>query len=121
MPSTTTNTAVKIQAVLTRPTPRVVLIQSAKLSPTVVHSTLITQNQMVTSGTLFSSRRPSDVRVSTMVAMRPPCLATPALCLTATGSGCGEDHLDVALSVGDGSHLKAGGGRDAAHDRQPQS
>src|SRR5581483_617140 len=46
---TSANTAVKIQAVFTRPTPSCMLIQSAKLSPTVVHRTLITQNQMVTS------------------------------------------------------------------------
>ena len=41
-------------AVFTRPTPSVMLIQSAKLSPTVVQRILITQNQMVTSGTLLS-------------------------------------------------------------------
>jgi hypothetical protein len=39
-----------------RPT-AVMLIQSAKLSPTVVHRILITQNQIVTSGTLLSIRR----------------------------------------------------------------
>ena len=44
-------------AVFTRPTPRVMLIQSAKLSPTVVHRILITQNHRVTSGTLLSVRR----------------------------------------------------------------
>src|SRR4051812_24331365 len=67
---TTTNTAVKIQAVFTRPTPSFMLIQSAKLSPTVVHRTLITQNQMVTSGTLLSMSRPLRVRASVVVVIR---------------------------------------------------
>ena len=49
--------AVNSRAVFTRPTPRVMLIQSAKLSPTVVQRILITQNQIVTSGTLLSSCR----------------------------------------------------------------
>ena len=31
---------------------------SAKVSPTVVHSTLMSQKKMVTSGTLLSIRRP---------------------------------------------------------------
>ena len=39
------------------PTPRVMLIQSAKLSPTVVHRILMTQNHTVTSGTLLSITR----------------------------------------------------------------
>jgi hypothetical protein len=39
------------------PTPRVMLIQSAKLSPTVVHRILMTQNHTVTSGTLLSIKR----------------------------------------------------------------
>ncbi len=50
-------TAVKVTAVLTSPSPSCMLIQSAKLSPTVVHKILLTQNQMVNSGTLLSIRR----------------------------------------------------------------
>ena len=47
----------KISDVVIRPTPRVMLIQSAKLSPTVVHRILMTQNHTVTSGTLLSITR----------------------------------------------------------------
>src|SRR5690242_14832829 len=64
---TTTKTAVKITAVATRPTPSCMLIQSAKLSPTVVQRILINQNQMVTSGTLFSSTRGAAVRGAVLV------------------------------------------------------
>ena len=46
-----------IRDVFNRPTPSVSLIQSAKLSPTVVHRTLMIQNQMTTSGTLFNMIR----------------------------------------------------------------
>ena len=47
----------KMRAVAFRPTPNVMLIQSAKLSPTVVHRILMTQNHTVTSGTLLSITR----------------------------------------------------------------
>ena len=47
----------KITVVFSSPTPSVSLIQSAKLSPTVVHNTLMMQNQMTTSGTLFNMVR----------------------------------------------------------------
>src|SRR3954447_13564311 len=53
MNSTTPSTTVNSSDVFSRPTPSVSLIQSAKLSPTVVHRTLMIQNQMTTSGTLF--------------------------------------------------------------------
>ena len=77
------STAVKMQAVFTRPTPSVMLIQSAKLSPTVVQRILITQNQMVTSGTLFSISRPLRcVRASLVVVMRRAWLGQPAHNLT---------------------------------------
>ena len=46
-----------MRAVAVRPTPKVMLIQSAKLSPTVVHRILMTQNHTVTSGTLLTSAR----------------------------------------------------------------
>ena len=39
------------------PNPRSALRKSAAVSPTVVHSTLISQNQTVTSGTLLSNVR----------------------------------------------------------------
>ena len=55
--STAAKHTVKINEVLTNPTPRSTLIQSAKLSPTVVHRILMIQNQMVTSGTLLSNAR----------------------------------------------------------------
>ena len=51
------STTVKISAVALRPTPSVMLIQSAKLSPTVVHRILMIQNHTVTSGTLLSMVR----------------------------------------------------------------
>ena len=56
------NTPVKIQAVFVRPTPSVMLIQSAKVSPTVVHRILMTQNQMMISGTLLRSSRALGAR-----------------------------------------------------------
>ena len=46
-----------MSAVGIKPTPSVMLIQSAKLSPTVVHKILMTQNHTVTSGTLLSMMR----------------------------------------------------------------
>src|SRR3954452_5580576 len=55
--STTASTTVNSSEVFSRPTPSVSLIQSAKLSPTVVHNTLMIQNQMTTSGTLLSKVR----------------------------------------------------------------
>ena len=56
---TPAKTIVKRTAVISRPTPRVMLIQSAKLSPTVVQRILMIQNHSVISGTLLSiSRRP---------------------------------------------------------------
>ncbi len=48
-----------MRAVGIRPTPNVMLIQSAKLSPTVVHRILMTQNHTVISGTLLSITRPT--------------------------------------------------------------
>jgi hypothetical protein len=57
-------------AVSTRPTPNVMLIQSAKLSPTVVHRILITQNQRVTSGTLLSILRTAGVSSAVLGLMR---------------------------------------------------
>ncbi|WP_246486985.1 hypothetical protein [Kribbella qitaiheensis] len=60
----------KMIAVATRPTPSCMLIQSAKLSPTVVHRILMSQNQTVTSGTLLSSARDVAVRVAVLVVMR---------------------------------------------------
>ena len=50
----------KISAVVLSPSPSVMLIQSAKLSPTVVHSILITQNHTVISGTLLSITRRAE-------------------------------------------------------------
>ena len=47
-------TPLKITAVLVRPSPRAIFIQSAKLSPTVVQRILMIQNHMVISGTLLS-------------------------------------------------------------------
>ncbi len=47
----------KVRAVVFRPKPKVMLIQSAKLSPTVVQRILMTQNQTVISGTLLSIAR----------------------------------------------------------------
>ena len=66
-----------MRAVAVRPTPKVMLIQSAKLSPTVVHRILMTQNHTVTSGTLLTSVRwvltASDLVVSVTT---PDCRAT---------------------------------------------
>ncbi len=59
----------KIADVASNPTPRVTLIQSAKLSPTVVHKILITQNQRVTSGTLLSMVRAADAGGAERVAV----------------------------------------------------
>ena len=70
-----------MRAVGIRPTPRVMLIQSAKLSPTVVHRILMTQNHTVTSGTLLSSMRPvltaSDLVVSFTTPDRREALLSP--------------------------------------------
>src|SRR5258705_711147 len=63
---TAARTAVKITEVASSPTPNVMLIQSAKLSPTVVHRILMIQNHRVTSGTLFNSVR-FDTGVSVLV------------------------------------------------------
>jgi hypothetical protein len=57
-------------AVFTSPTPRVMLIQSAKLSPTVVHRILMTQNQRVTSGTLLSIRPTPGLSSAVLRVMR---------------------------------------------------
>src|SRR5882724_6345418 len=67
-------------AVAFSPTPRVMLIQSAKLSPTVVHRILMIQNQMVTSGTLFNiwrPRRAEAVRLAVSVVMTRTVPADP--------------------------------------------
>src|SRR3954447_16593586 len=55
--NTAASTTVKISVVLISPTPRSTAIQSAKLSPTVVHRILMIQNQIVISGTLLSRAR----------------------------------------------------------------
>ena len=57
----------KITVVFSSPTPSVSLIQSAKLSPTVVHNTLMIQNQMTTSGTLFNMVRVEGPRAMEFV------------------------------------------------------
>ena len=62
----------KMTEVWVRPTPRVMLIQSAKLSPTVVHRILMTQNQTVTSGTLLSSTRPVLTASNLVVSFTTP-------------------------------------------------
>jgi hypothetical protein len=78
-----TSTMVKISEVLTNPTPRSTLIQSAKLSPTVVHKILMTQNQIVTSGTLLSNARAVDDApdrgdvVGMDMSRMMPCVAEP--------------------------------------------
>ncbi len=62
----------KISAVAFRPTPKVMLIQSAKLSPTVVHRILMTQNHTVTSGTLLSITRPALAASDLVVSVTTP-------------------------------------------------
>src|SRR5437868_5604762 len=64
-----------MRAVAIKPTPSVMLIQSAKLSPTVVHRILMTQNHRVTSGTLLSISRAETG-------------AVPARCIMSAGSRC---------------------------------
>ena len=59
-----------MRAVAFRPTPNVMLIQSAKLSPTVVHRILMTQNHTVTSGTLLNI---------TCAVVRPACVPVCSL------------------------------------------
>src|SRR6478672_8524067 len=85
--STTASTPVNSNEVFSRPTPSVSLIQSAKLSPTVVHNTLMIQNQMTTSGTLLSQVRVSgsarDVEVVGAV-------TGPMLPSTVQADGCPE-------------------------------
>ena len=53
----TARTAPTTRVAVVRVKPSVSVSQSAKVSPTVVARTLITQKQIVISGTLFSTRR----------------------------------------------------------------
>ena len=62
----------KISAVASRPTPRVMLIQSAKLSPTVVQRILMTQNHTVISGTLLGITRPVLAAADLFVSVTTP-------------------------------------------------
>ena len=70
-----TRTTLKTSAVIVRPKPKPTLIQSAKLSPTVVHKILMTQNQMATSGTLLSITR-RRLSSSAAVSITRPTVST---------------------------------------------
>jgi hypothetical protein len=48
------------------------LIQSAKLSPTVVHRILMTQNHTVISGTLLSIERADSIAVGFVISLMSP-------------------------------------------------
>src|SRR6478736_797687 len=85
MTSTMASTTVKISDVFSRPTPSVSLIQSAKLSPTVVHNTLMIQNQMTTSGTLFNQVRVEGSRPKDFV-------------VDVTGADLGGEKVSARLS-----------------------
>src|SRR3954470_25018557 len=70
--STPASATVNSSEVFSSPTPSVSLIQSAKLSPTVVHNTLMIQNQTTTSGTLLSNGRVAgSARVVVGAVIRP--------------------------------------------------
>src|SRR3954454_7928749 len=91
------STNVKISEVFSKPTPSVMLIQSAKLSPTVVHRILMIQNQMTTSGTLFSIRREPSLPGAGVYVMRGPLLGHSDRSLTK--SVLGAPHVDVRVRV----------------------
>ena len=76
--------------VLLSPSPSVPSRKSAAVSPTVVQSTLMTQKYRVTSGTLFSIRRPTSPRRS--VSKRVGAISVLAL---AMARQLGEGHLNA--------------------------